>query len=237
MDYESTIAAGLPYFGDVIFADQGHHRFKHFRPLVGHLPKSPRILEIGSWAGQSIIAWDKASDSTASLVVVDTWAPYLPPDGSNGDIMSGAAKSGEIERLFRHNVRVSGIMPRLTIHKGCSSDILPTLERSSFDLIFIDGNHLYNYVLSDIQNAKELIKVGGIVCGDDLDKQLPDVVGDARHGNAVANDTQFLLALDGCGYHPGVTQAVFECFGKVSCFDGLWAMWKISHDGWERVVI
>ncbi len=54
-----------------------------------------------------------------------------------------------------------------------SEYILPNLcllgEVSTFDLILIDGNHLFDYALLDLFYASRLVKVGGYIVMDDCD--------------------------------------------------------------------
>ena len=42
------------------------------------------------------------------------------------------------------------------------------IENNSIDLIFIDGNHTYKYVLDDLENYYPKLKKTGIMCGDDF---------------------------------------------------------------------
>ena len=248
MSYEemqSALREGRVYLGNAIFADQGHQRFVHFPKIIETVkPRSPamiRILEVGSWAGGSLIAWDKAADHQCILTVVDQWKPYYlgPPRNTSDDpayVMDQACTSGDIEALFLSNIKAAGISDRVTLIKGDSRNILPKLLPFVYDIIFIDGDHSYEFINADIENAKRLIRVGGVVCGDDLARQLPSVDG-GHHRRQIALKNQFTNAEnDGEGYHPGVTQAVWEHFGQVSNPLGLWAVQK-TKDGWNVNVL
>jgi predicted O-methyltransferase YrrM len=48
------------------------------------------------------------------------------------------------------------------IIKGSSFDILPTLERT-FDYIYIDADHTYEAVVSDINQSVKLLRPGGLI--------------------------------------------------------------------------
>lgn len=237
--YKEAIEAGKPYFGYVHCSNQGNHRFKYFPKIVSFAGNVSRILEVGSYAGASLIAWDEASGKTAMLEAVDMWQPYFlgSRDEPHIKVMEASLASGEVFDLFWHNVRAAGIGPqRLTVHQGDSADILPKLS-PGFDIVFIDGDHRYAPVKRDINNARLLVKVGGVLCGDDLDKQIPSL--DAmHHQQLVAQGNPFENARDGEGYHPGVTQAVWDIFGEVQSFEGLWVMQKVSeNDEWESVIL
>ena len=78
-----------------------------------------------------------------------------------------------------------------------------------------------------------LVRDGGILCGDDLEREFADVDGPA-HAEAIKTGIEHAHGPDGVGYHPGVTQAVHETFGKVSRFGRLWAMQK-KGEVWTQI--
>ena len=67
------------------------------------------------------------------------------------------------------------------------------------DFIYIDANHEYEYVLSDINNSKELIKDGGYIGGHDYTNQTPGVINAVRNsfqGNFLTfSDSSWLIKL------------------------------------------
>jgi predicted O-methyltransferase YrrM len=236
---KEALAVGEPYFGAELEANQGDNHFKHFPALV-HLARQTsvaaplRILEVGSWAGNSLIAWAKAAPD-ALLWAVDAWEPYLPAGSRwpHYDVMSDAAKSGQIQSLFLHNVQTAGIAGRVFLCKGNSRAVLPRLP-PIFDLAFVDGDHRYSIVRGDIADCMKLVRVGGILCGDDLDQQLDDLDLD-QHREVMAVDEEVATTRGGLCYHHGVVQAVHDFFGRVSCFERrLWAVRKTAG-GWENV--
>ena len=40
--------------------------------------------------------------------------------------------------------------------------------KNKFDLIYIDGNHLYNYVLDDLEKSLNIINYNGLIVLDDF---------------------------------------------------------------------
>ena len=223
------------YFGPKYRADQGNsRRFKYFRPLIEAAGGAKTILEVGAWAGASLAAWDSAAESKAKLLVIDFWQPYFPHGGENYDVMTDAAKSGEIFDLFNANVASCGMTDRVEVFRGDSKVILPALASIMFgqiDVAFIDGDHRYEGALADIKNTACLIREGGILCGDDLELTLGGVSDLAAHRRAIDRGDD----VDETNkYHPGVTQAVADVFGTVSVFEGLWAVQKVGND-WKEV--
>jgi hypothetical protein len=86
-----------------------------------------------------------------------------------------------------------------------SSDLLPMLGDKIYDLIYIDGCHTYPIVIEDMNHAKRLIKPGGIICGDDLERKITSYEEYLQSKPFVDIDY-----VD--GYHPGVSCAVYEMF-------------------------
>jgi hypothetical protein len=244
-----NLIPGESYFGTDLCANQGASRYKYFSMLADLVRKETPalVLEVGAWAGNSLVAWDLAFNKSASLVVVDAWEPYFDGYGTSDlmhahSIMNAAASSGEIFRLFMHNIQACGIDKRVLIQRGDSRTILPELAKEyagKFDLIFIDGDHRYDVAVCDVRNAVSLIREGGILCGDDLEAQLYELNGLNRHKMALVANADYIAHVETGqglidGYHPGVTQAVAEIIGPVSCFEGLWAV-KRTSNRWECI--
>jgi predicted O-methyltransferase YrrM len=220
----SAALSGQPYFGDALFAFRGDPmRQRHFASVVAKVAATAtgpvRVLEIGSWAGSSAIAWANAlreSGTGGSIVCVDPWRPYA----SAPAVMDDAMHDDTVYHLFRHNVRASGIEGMVEVMRGDSRAVLGALATGSFDIVYIDGDHSYAAVHSDIAQAMRITRPGGVVCGDDLERQRHEV-SDALYADAVASGED-----DIHGFHPGVTRAVAEHFGPVPAWDGFWAVGK-----------
>jgi len=56
---------------------------------------------------------------------------------------------------------------RVQIHRALSNEIADEFEDSSFDLVYVDGNHLYEYVKQDLELYYPKVKTGGHLAGDD----------------------------------------------------------------------
>ena len=72
----------------------------------------------------------------------------------------------------REITALSSIYPQIKFMIGRSEDFLKILSPfAEFDLIFIDGSHIYQDVLSDIQLSLPLVREGGILCGHDCENK------------------------------------------------------------------
>ncbi|TKB66558.1 MAG: glycosyltransferase [Nitrospira sp.] len=235
-----------PYFGHVMWASQGLPlRHVVMQELVrleaarqGAAPF--HILEVGSWAGGSAITWaevlTRSHQANGRVVCVDPWRPYFDmakrPDAAVYREMSEALAKDTIYDLFLHNIAASGHAHIVLPLRGPSTVMLPALPRNYFDLVFVDGDHSYAAVLADITAAAGLIKDGGILCGDDLERQCSEI--DQDYARTQIDSDYIRDPRSGQEYHPGVTLAVGELFGEVSHVVGCWAVRK-RGTGWERL--
>ncbi len=56
---------------------------------------------------------------------------------------------------------------QVVVHRGYSSDVLAKFPDNFFDWIYIDGNHLYAYIRSDLEISFKKVKPHGYITGDD----------------------------------------------------------------------
>lgn len=194
------------------------------------LGRAVRVLEIGSWIGFSTLTWAQALDDLpphkGSILCVDPWASYWSPaEIQAGGVMATMdfmARSELSYNLFRHNLTFAPPDIRIGHVRGRSDQVLPYFADGAFDLIFIDGDHLYPAVANELREADRLLAEGGLLCGDDLERQ-------ATAAECAAVDTSIHYTQDpatGVPYHPGVTRAVAEALGPVSAYEGFFVMRK-----------
>lgn len=202
--------------------------------LVTRPGASIAILEIGSYAGSSLLTWSGAAghlvDGTCEITCIDPWG------AAGADLydeqMGESLRSSRVFDVFRHNASLCaenvGVIPL----KGTSRAVLPELEEGAYDLIYIDGSHHYADVLFDLAESRRLLKPGGILCGDDLEVQLSQADRSFLETHKQADIVVEPVSGQHC--HPGVTLAVGECLGEVSSFSGFWAM-RSTPNGFEKV--
>jgi hypothetical protein len=82
-------------------------------------------------------------------------------------------------------------LQNLNLFKGLSQDVLPKIEQK-FDYIYLDADHSYDAVWSDINNAATLLKPGGIIGMNDY--IMWDYVSDEPYG--VVQATNKFLSLN-----------------------------------------
>jgi predicted O-methyltransferase YrrM len=121
-----------------------------------------RYLEIGAFYGANLLSvastYAKHDDST--LVAIDPWTDY-------SDYPEYKGQQEMIYDTFQSNISNSDHKHKITVKRGYSNELTPTLEDNSFDIIYIDGNHEPEYVLEDGVLAFRKLKVGGYLIFDD----------------------------------------------------------------------
>jgi GT2 family glycosyltransferase/SAM-dependent methyltransferase/tetratricopeptide (TPR) repeat protein len=245
--YEFCRERHRPYFGRHMWASQGlalrHVVMQELvRLQASRRPGHPlRILEVGSWAGGSAITWADALKRYAGggdVLCVDPWKPYFTmaerPDVPVYRRMADALERDAIYDLFLHNVKAAGHDDIVRPLRGPSTEVLPTLPPGDFDIVFVDGDHSYRAVYADLKAAQELVREGGILCGDDLELQLSEI--DVVHAKTKMEADYIRDPRSGKEFHPGVTLAVGELLGTVSGVEGCWAARRAS-DRWEAISI
>jgi len=134
-----------------------------------------RILEIGSGRGGSISCFAAGvGGKNITFTAIDSFCKY---DEKRGGIIYRGVKEGDIE-LFRENMEKRGI--RVKLIQKFSDEAISEIEDQSYDLIFIDGNHSYEYVKRDILNYLPKVKEGGILIGHDYNFRFDGVIKAVR---------------------------------------------------------
>lgn len=157
-----------------------------------------RVAEIGVWRGHTSQVLLHFLPGIRSYHLVDPWANYADYE------KSGDAKANEAIALARDLCaeRLDPFRNKLVWHAMYSHEAAGRVEPGSLDLVFIDGNHDYDYVKRDIACWLPKLRRGGILAGHDLDWK------DA----------------------PGVRRAVEESFGSDWSAGPDMVWWRI-HDG------
>ena len=129
--------------------------------------KDLSVLEIGARYGDSSEKIIKEL-GVKKYVIID---PYVTYDDYVKDGFDSILKSEGGDLILRNTrSRLAPLIPELTFHRCFSNDknLLQKLSLDNFDLIFIDGNHEYSYVLDDLTNYFPLVANNGVLCGDDF---------------------------------------------------------------------
>lgn len=70
---------------------------------------------------------------------------------------------GSVRERFDHEIQVGTVV----LHRAASGEAAGQFEDGYFDWVYIDGNHLYEFVLRDLESYYPKVKAGGYLAGDD----------------------------------------------------------------------
>lgn len=141
--------------------------------LLSKLPVNSIGAEIGVHLGDfSQVLVDTLSPK--ELILIDPWE-HQTSEKYQEAWYGGAAKDGQNEM----DARYTSIFERFNkqidagsvkVKRGYSENILKEYPDEYFDWVYIDGNHLYEYVKQDLLLSLDKVKVGGFITGDDYTK-------------------------------------------------------------------
>lgn len=136
------------------------HNLPSMQSSLASVDRVTNILEIGSFEGKST-CWFLDTYPDATITCVDTFA------GSVEHADAGMDVSDLYERFMENTKRFGD---RVTVRRGLSNVMLHELEAGSFDVIYLDGSHEAEDVLSDMVMAVGLLRPGGVLLIDDYNQ-------------------------------------------------------------------
>jgi len=160
----------MPNIGEVIeacCADVSTYQSReHVLRVLHALGYNGYAAEIGTFGGEFS---ERILQRTMvrKLYCVDPYASYQSyVDHTNGL---------DLEHVFGvASARLAPYGDRVEILRRYSTDAAGECADGSLDFCYIDGNHAYDYVLSDICHWFPKIKSGGLIIGDDAVDPLND---------------------------------------------------------------
>jgi hypothetical protein len=138
--------------------------------LLNLLPEGSVGAEIGVWRGD-FSARLLSVVRPARLHLVDPWK-FETSSSYEGARYGGAVTKNQAEmdgiyetvlHRFAEEVRTGVVL----VHRGPSAQIGTEFNDAYFDWVYIDGNHLYEYVKKDLELFATKLKPGGLLTGDD----------------------------------------------------------------------
>lgn len=137
--------------------------------LVLRLPTHSVGVEVGVHKGE-FSTFLLNSLQPKKLHLIDPWryeASEQYDQSWYGGMADGQSELDErfdsVKKKFQQEI-AKGVV---VIHRMDSSLALDTFETESLDWVYIDGNHLYDFVLKDLYASFSKVKKGGIISGDD----------------------------------------------------------------------
>lgn len=189
-------------YGYLQFSEtDGENLIKLAQSLV--YKEAPLFVELGCWAGKSTsYLADFVKSINGKLIVVDTFL------GSETTKLTEFASNKDIKELFINNMNKLGLMDIIEIIQCDTVEASKFINNDSIDYIFIDADHRYKEIKSDINAWLPKCKKGAIICGHDFES---------------FDFEESLIELDyATGKHHGVIKAVTETFPEVKQLGNIW---------------
>jgi predicted O-methyltransferase YrrM len=132
------------------------------------------VVEIGSWQGRSTAFLAQACEDSGNGVVhaIDWFR------GNPGKEHLLPVPLEGMEQAFRTNIERTGLSHRVVVHPKRSEDARAEIA-APVRMLYVDGEHSREAVLSDLEYA-ELLAPGGILVLDDYSRSFPGVVSAAH---------------------------------------------------------
>jgi Methyltransferase domain len=156
---------------------QGWFNFKTFyQEIALWLPDNFAFAEIGVWKGQSLIylAVEIANlGKRGTIYAVDHWQGSKEHTDPQSVVYEPMLQTNPkyIYEHFLHNILP--VKHLITPVRKTSLKAAKIIPDNSLDGVFLDGSHVYEDVLKDLEAWSVKIKRNGYLCGHDYD--WPDV--------------------------------------------------------------
>lgn len=166
--------------------------------------QNEKFVEIGVWKGKSVsyaAVEIIKSEKNITIDAVDSWE--TAEGWTNQVYLKEQVKVGDVYDMFLSNIEpIKHIVKPIRMTSDEASKLY---ENESLFFVYIDGNHTYDFVKSDILHWLPKVKKGGYIGGHDIDN--PE--------------------------WPGVRRAVNEMFGKnIKTYSGSWSdSWLYHKEG------
>jgi len=132
-----------------------------------------KAVEIGAYGGEGTVVFAKYFKEVVSI---DPWLNGYDKD----DVASHQAPMKWVFNAWRDRTRD---LDHVRCIRTTSRDALVYFEDESLDFVYVDGDHRYEGVKSDLELYRPKLKKGGIMAGHDLSfpavqQALRDVFGE-----------------------------------------------------------
>jgi predicted O-methyltransferase YrrM len=134
-----------------------------YQRMVTNAKNEAIFVEIGTWKGQSAVFMAEAikrSGKDIKWYVIDTFEGTADEHDKDEDIINRS-----LYETYLNNI--SPVKEFITTIKGNSKEVHTQFDDLSLDFLFIDVDHTYKAVRSDLVNWFPKVKKSGIIAGHD----------------------------------------------------------------------
>lgn len=123
--------------------------------------EAKEVVEVGVFKGE--FSKKILENWSGNLWMIDPWRPFEEKEGYIDASNHKIHKTAYSESIKN----IKGFENRAFMLRGLSSDMVNRFENRSLDMVYIDGNHAYDWVKEDIELWWPKVKPGGILAGHD----------------------------------------------------------------------
>ena len=137
---------------------------EHRRHILDLIQEGSNCAEIGVWRGE--FSRKMLQRKPANLHLIDPWL-YIP---EYKDRLYGSSHNNsqdKMDQIYNGICKKFSGNPTVIIHRCTSDEAVLDFPDDYFDLIYIDGNHSYEFVKNDIEAYLPKMKTGAFITGDD----------------------------------------------------------------------
>jgi predicted O-methyltransferase YrrM len=128
--------------------------------ILEYIPKGGTLLEIGTYHGFTI-AYMALERPDVQFTSIDPF-PSARVNKATDQYPIGNKK------IWMQNHRKNNHLVVCDLEKYCEMFTAEALPK--FDVVFVDGNHYYDYVLEDLKNSIRVVKPNGFIAVHDYGK-------------------------------------------------------------------
>jgi len=131
------------------------------------VPKNEHYVEVGVFEGTFSSKLISILNPT-QLLLIDVFEGRM----GSGDQDGNNFKFITLEHVFQKWKTYETINPSVSVLKGLSYNILPTLPDDKFTMIYLDADHSYEGTLRDLKLSYSKVKHGGWIMGHDYEMNM-----------------------------------------------------------------
>jgi len=165
----------------------GYFDFSDIYENVANKFPNGKFIEIGSWLGKStcfMAETIKEQKLNIKFYTVDTFLGEVNAVDQQ-DIVK--KEGGNIYNRFLNNMKEADVLDYVTPLMITSEEASKLFNDNNFDFIFIDAEHLYDFVKQDLTNWYPKLKTGGILAGHDYREGVQQAVDEFFLGKKIVN--------------------------------------------------
>ena len=148
-------------------------KFETRNEMFSSFDKELKIAELGVFEGE-FGKFIHENCKPSELFLVDLFSGVFGSGDKDGNNYRFVNLEFEMEKLKFHFSKNKEVK----VVKSSTTDFLLGLEDAYLDIIYIDADHSYSSVFSDLNNCYDKVKHGGFICGHDYCHEAKNAVDD-----------------------------------------------------------